>query len=283
MTPPLAPEAPLVVEVPEDPAVRAAFSRRPAADEPSGAGNVSFRVGDEPGRPGSVLAARARLAAAVGLDAGAVVYADQPHGRGVARVGRDDRGRGARDADSAVPDVDALVTVEPGVGVAVLAADCAPVLLVDPGHGVAAVHAGRRGTEAGVVAAALDALLAAGGGDAGRVVAIVGPTIGACCYEVPAELRDAVEAAVPGTAGTTRWGTPSLDVRAGVRSQLAAAGVGRIKQVGGCTACGGQPWFSARASSSTLPTGGPNGRHAGIVCRLDHAASPPGGDALRIP
>jgi polyphenol oxidase len=243
-----------------------------------------------------VLAARARLAAAVGLEPDAVVYAEQTHGRGVARVGRDDGGRGARDAASAVRGVDALVTAEPGVGVAVLAADCAPVLLVDPGAGVAAAHSGRRGTEADVVGAALDELVGEHG-DPERVVAIVGPAIGACCYEVPAELRDAVDAAVPGMGAVTRWGTPALDVRAGVRSQLAAAGVGRVEQVGACTACGGQPWFSARRSdqassgrrpggaggSSTLLPGGPVGRHAGIVCRLDHATTPPGGVAVPKP
>lgn len=273
MTAPLHPDrlaVPLLVDVPEDAAVRVAFSTRPSGEEPSGAGNVSLKVGAEPGRPASVLQARARLAHAVGLDAADVVYADQVHGAGVAGVGADDRGRGADDPMTAVPATDALVTSDAGVGLAILGADCAPVLLVDPGHAVAAVHAGRRGVELGAVPAALEALT----GRPDRVVAVVGPAIGGCCYEVPADLAESVTARVPAMAATTTWGTPALDVRAGVRAQLEAAGVRRVQQVGACTFCGGEPWFSARASASTLPDSGPVGRHAGIVCRLDSSGGP---------
>jgi purine-nucleoside/S-methyl-5'-thioadenosine phosphorylase / adenosine deaminase len=267
--------APLTVAVPEDPYVRAAFSRRPSADEPTGAGNVSLSVGNEPGRAGSALAARARLAEAVGLGPADVVYAEQVHGTGVAVVGRADRGRGAQELSSAVPRADALVATEPGVGVAVLAADCMPLLLVLPGRAVAAVHAGRRGVEAGVVPAAVAALVAEHTASVSDVVAITGPTIGGCCYEVPEDLADRIASRVPATRATTRWGTPALDVRAGVQAQLEEAGVARVTAVGECTFCGGGPWFSARSFGSTLPGGGPPGRHAGIVCRHDPATGGP--------
>jgi YfiH family protein len=257
---------PLVVAVPEDATVRAAFSRRAADQQQAAADNVSLLVGERPG------AARPRLAAAVGLRPEDVVYAQQVHGPGVAVVGTGDRGRGAHDAADALRDVDALVTFEEGVGVAVLAADCVPLLLVDPGRGVAAVHAGRTGLHAGVIPAALGVLLHGEAGAADRVVALVGPAIGPCCYEVPEGLREEVAAARPATWSTTQWGTPSLDVGAGAVGDLEAAGVGRIERIAECTACGhAQQWFSARAAAAgatTLWSSAPTGRHAGIVCRL---------------
>jgi len=278
--------APLQVAVPEDPAARAAFSRRDPDPARTEADNVSLLVGA--GRPQRTLAARSRLAAAVGLAPFDVVWGHQVHGAGVAVVGAAERGLGSRDAADALPDVDALVTFTPGVGVAVLAADCVPLLLVDPGRGVAAVHTGRSGLHAGVVGAALSALLAGPGGTAtggaagwpgggplngaDRLVALVGPAIGGCCYEVPADLQEEVASARPATRSTTRWGTPSLDVASGVTADLAAAGVGRTERIGGCTVCGDPDWFSARASAPEATRLGrsiPVGRHAGIVCRLD--------------
>jgi len=269
--------APLTVSVPEDPAVRAAFSRRSEDPEQAGTDNVSLLVG-----PAGGVEARARLAAAVGLKPDDIVYARQVHGPGVAVVGRTERGLGARDTADAIADVDALVTADTGVGVAVLAADCVPLLLVDPGRAVAAVHAGRSGLHAGVVPAALQALLAtarpgvatagAAPRSAAAVVALVGPAIGGCCYEVPAALQEEVVQRRPATRSTTRWGTPALDIAAGVVAELRDAGVARVQRVAGCTVCGSQDWFSARASTpgaTRLGGSAPVGRHAGIVCRLD--------------
>lgn len=286
---------PLRVSVPEDPQVVVAFSRRPDPGERSGAGNVSLLVGDEAGRPGAVLEARALLAAAVGLQLDDLVVGAQVHGADVARVGRAQAGHGARDAARALAGVDALVTAEAGVGLAVLAADCIPLVLVDPGRAVAAVHAGRGGLEAGVVPAALAALREAGdaGGAAARgVVALIGPAIGGCCYEVEAELATRVARAVPGVAATTHWGTPALDLPAGARAQLRAGGVARVEQVGGCTGCGGGPWFSARAAAGHLQADGPVGRHAAVVARTVVSAAPdrrraaarePGADPTPLP
>lgn len=283
----LAPPAPLTIGVPEDPTARMAFSRAsheggqggqgvhdPGAGPANEAGNgsLSLLVGVDPAHPHAPLAARARLAAEVGLQAADVVYPAQPHGPDVAVVGRADRGRGARDQADAIPGVDALVTTEVGVGLAVLAADCVPVLLVDPGRAVAAAHAGRRGLVRGLVPATLETLAATtaplGGGDPSSVVAVVGPAIGGCCYELPEEIVNEVTAAHPETRATTTWGTPSVDVAAGVVAQLRAAGIARVQQVAVCTACGGYEWFSARASASTtLRRSASAGRHAGIVCR----------------
>ena len=260
---------PLVVPVPEDPAARLAFSRRSGrggALQDEGAGNVSLVVGAAPGAP-EPLAARAALAAAVGLGPDDVVYAQQVHGAAVAHVDGRHRGQGARRQRDGVPEVDALVSTIPGLGVAVMAADCVPILLVDPGRGVAAVHAGRAGMAAGVVAAAVQALA---GKQPDRVVAVVGPAIGGCCYELPARLADQVAALVPQARATTTRGTPSLDLPAGVTAQLHQAGVGRVERAGTCTRCGGDDWFSARAAAEGTA---PSGRHAGIAVRLQSPRS----------
>ena len=129
------------------------------------------------------------------------------------------------------PEADALVTADAGVALLARAADCVPVLLVGDGGEIGAVHAGREGVRRGVVTAAVDRLRELG---ATELRAWVGPHICGGCYEVPEEMRAEVAAAVPATNATTRWGTPALDLGAGVLAQLAAADV-RAVEVGGCT------------------------------------------------
>jgi polyphenol oxidase len=131
----------------------------------------------------------------------------------------------------AFPEADGLVTTQPGVALLTRAADCVPVLLAAAGGEIAAVHAGREGVRRGVVTAAVERLRDLGATD---LRAWVGPHICGCCYEVPEELRAEVAAAVPATHATTTWGTPALDLGAGVVAQLAAAGV-PVTEVGGCT------------------------------------------------
>lgn len=133
-----------------------------------------------------------------------------------------------RDGSAAEPPAcDALVTALPGVALLARAADCVPVLLADPAAGVvAAVHAGRKGVAAGVVPAAVARMRALGAGTgAGEIRAWVGPHVCGECYEVPAELRAEVAAVVPQAHAISRWGTPALDLGAGVSAQLAAEGV----------------------------------------------------------
>src|SRR5205823_9098948 len=118
--------------------------------------NLSSGVGDD---PEAVAANRRRLADAVGMPLGALVEAEQVHGSGVALARRAGRGGGPLmpSAGAPIPGVDALVTADPGLWLAIYAADCVPVLVLDTATpAIAAVHAGWRGTAAGVVPAALD-------------------------------------------------------------------------------------------------------------------------------
>ena len=131
------------------------------------------------------------------------------------------------------PACDALYTSQPGVALLARAADCVPVLLADPATGwIAAAHSGRPGLAAGVVPAAVAALRGRG---ADPTVAWIGPHVCGSCYEVPAELQEEVVAVVPESRSTTSWGTPALDLGAGVRAQLAAAGITDVRTVDTCT------------------------------------------------
>ncbi len=131
------------------------------------------------------------------------------------------------------PDCDALLTRQQGLALLARAADCVPVLLADPGTGwVAAVHAGRPGLAAGVLPAALADLRAHG---AEPTTAWIGPHVCGACYEVPAQMQEEVVALVPEARATTSWGTPALDLGAGIRAQLRDADVTDVREVGACT------------------------------------------------
>lgn len=237
----------------EDPHTRAVFAGLAA-------GNASLVVGDG-GADG-----RQRVLGELKLTPADAVFMEQVHGSGVARVGYRDRGRGAADQAGAVPDVDALVTTDADVALVVLTADCVPVLLLDPGKGVAAVHAGRRGVQANVTRAAVMGLTDATGSSPAHLRALIGPAISGCCYEVPAALADEVAAAEPAARAVTSWGTPSLNLPAAVQAQLHAAGVRRIARVHACTRCQPDRWFSYRAACQVPGT--PSGRNAAVICRL---------------
>jgi YfiH family protein len=116
------------------------------------------------------------------------------------------------------PHADGIVATTPGVTLMVRAADCVPVLLVAADDGVVgAAHCGRPGLVAGIIPATVSRMHALG---AGRVEAWVGPHVCGRCYEVPEQMRDEVAAAVPAAHAESSWGTPSVDLGAGVRAQL---------------------------------------------------------------
>ncbi|CAA9292613.1 MAG: FIG00003370: Multicopper polyphenol oxidase [uncultured Actinomycetospora sp.] len=185
--------------------------------------NLGDHVGDD---PAAVAANRRRLGEGIGLGPERVAWMHQVHGTDVAVV---------EEPGQDTPTADALVTDRPRLALAVVVADCVPVLLADPYAGVvAAAHAGRRGAADGVLPRTLEAMTELGAEPA-RVEALLGPSVCGQCYEVPAALRDEVEAQLPGSASTTRVGTPGLDLRAGLRRQLAGLGLTRIDADGRCT------------------------------------------------
>ena len=186
--------------------------------------NLGDHVGDE---PEAVAANRKRLAAAIGLEEDRLVWMNQVHGARVTKVD------GPR--DTAVANTDGLLTTTPRLALAVVTADCVPVLMADARAGVvAAVHAGRVGAQSGVVARALEAMQAAGA-HVDDVSALLGPAVTGANYEVPEEMAAEVEAALPGSRTTSRRGTPALDLRAGIARQLKTLGVNAIDVDPRCT------------------------------------------------
>jgi hypothetical protein len=163
--------------------------------------NLSLTVGDE---PAAVLENRRRVAAALGVGLADFVFSRQVHGAGVRVVTAADRSSGAFALDESVPEGDVLVTADPAVVLAILAADCVPVVLHDPAAGVlACVHAGWRGTVARACAAAVDAMAGLGARPAG-IIAGIGPAVGADRYQVGPEVAAAVETEFGAAGGVIR-------------------------------------------------------------------------------
>ncbi|QNP73220.1 peptidoglycan editing factor PgeF [Streptomyces roseirectus] len=209
--------------------------------------NLGGAVGDD---PAAVLTNRELAAKSLGLDPADVVWMNQVHGADVQVVSEPW-------GTKPVPEVDAIVTARPGLALAVLTADCVPVLLADPVAGVAAAaHAGRPGMVKGVVPAAVRAMIELGAEPA-RIVARTGPAVCGRCYEVPADMRAEVAALEPAAYAETSWGTPAVDVAAGAHAQLDALGVRDRAQSPVCT-LESHDHFSYRRDRST-------GRLAGYV------------------
>lgn len=222
-------------------AVRAVTGRGAGQSTGPWAGlNLGAHVGDD---PAAVAANRDRLAGALGRE---VVYMDQCHGGDVAVVDV---------APEVPPRCDGVVTTSTDLALAVLVADCVPVLLASAEGVVAAVHAGRPGLVAGVVPRAVEVMRELG---AGAVDAVVGPAVCGRCYEVPEEMRADVASVQP-VAATVSWsGTAAVDVAAGVVAQLREADVD-VRWLPGCTR-ESEDLYSYRRAGTT-------GRFAGVVAR----------------
>lgn len=218
------------------------------------ADNYAAHVGDDPAAVGR---RRRHLAHALGLSSGGdIAWMNQIHSATVAPARRS-----AGLAD--VPTADALIVdradpVCDGVeAAAVLVADCVPLLLASgDGRLLAAVHAGRRGMLAGIVGRTIGQMVERGA-TPDDLHAIIGPSICGRCYEVEAYMRDESAQQEASCACTTRWGTPGIDVAAGVRAQLHRAGVSAIMESLWCT-YEDERWHSYRRNNQC-------GRLAGIV------------------
>ena len=206
--------------------------------------NLGDHVGDD---PAAVAANRERLADTIGADA--VVWMNQVHSANVVVV--------ESDPGVTVDNTDALVTTVPGLALAVLSADCVPVLLADARAGViGAAHAGRVGAQLGIVARTVESMVSVGA-QIGDISVLLGPAVSGANYEVPAAMADEVEAALPGSRTTTARGTPGLDIRAGIARQLTTLGISTIDIDPRCTVSDGR-LFSHRR-------GAPTGRLASLV------------------
>lgn len=137
---------------------------------------------------------------------------------------------------------DGLSTALPGVFLAMLTADCVPVLLVDPAHrAVSVFHAGWRGTVAAIVEKGVQHMRDAYNSTPGDLLAAIGPSIGPCCYEIGDEVLTRFHASFPYAASLFR--DRHLDLWQANRRQLESAGLppAHITVLGACTACARTP------------------------------------------
>jgi YfiH family protein len=207
-------------------------------------------------QPEHVRENRARAARAAGADPTRLVSLYQVHGADVITV-REPWPDGER------PRADAMVTRIPGVALGIVTADCAPVLFADRAAGVVgAAHAGWRGAVAGVLEATVGAMVALGA-KRGRIIAAIGPCIGARSYEVGSDLRDAVlaaggEAQFAAGARPDRW---LFDLAGYCAVRLAP--LCRVERVAADTLADEALFFSHRRR--TLAGGGPLGHQLSVV------------------
>jgi YfiH family protein len=213
--------------------------------------NLGLHVGDE---AANVIANRERAARAFGVELDDTVFADQVHGNRCTYVEASHRGRGARDQRDALPATDVLVTTCPDVLLAILVADCVPIMLIDPVAKVlATAHAGWRGTARGVVASALAAMVQRGA-RADRTVAYMGPAVAPDRYPVGVDVVEGLTEAVhptpldPGVArpdGEARW---RVDLVEANRQQLRLAGLSPSLVFDCGTSTSSPDYFSDRAA-----------------------------------
>jgi polyphenol oxidase len=216
-------------------------------------------------------------AASIGAGPDHVARIRQVHGRTV-HVIRE--GSAPARVGGEMPEADAVVSNHPGLVLAVQVADCVPILLADRRRGVAAaVHAGWRGTRAGIAAAAVEAMTHAFGSDPADVAAAIGPSIGACCYEVGDEVFESFRSAAD-ERSLAAWFTRSdigslrLDLWAANREQLRSAGLreARVFAARLCTQTHVEVFHSYRVA-------GPSAGRMAALIRVP-AASP---DAAPLP
>lgn len=208
--------------------------------------NLSVSV---PDTQENVYANRRRAYGLYGRDTATVVHAHLVHGADVARVSH-------ADAGTWIPRVDGIITDQPGVALTMNFADCTPILLYDPRRkAIGLGHAGWQGAVKDLPGALVRAMVREFGSDPVDLLAAIGPTIGACCYEVGEPVISAVKAAFaePHTLLHRQNGDPRpyFDLPEANRRNLARAGVRQIELPGLCTACRTDLFFSHRAESGS--------------------------------
>lgn len=213
--------------------------------------NFGEKGGDDPRH---VRENERRLCTSLGLDRERLYRLRQVHGRQVVLIG----------AGHPSPETmgrtegDALVTSEPGAVLGIGTADCVPVLLADPEAGVVAgAHAGWRGLCAGVLEATVEVMVKARGCRGDRILAAVGPAIGACCYEVDEDVARFFEEET-GVVQRERGCKPHLDLGEAARLRLTRLGA-TVDRLRACTRCQAELFYSYRRDGEAT------GHHLSVI------------------
>lgn len=217
--------------------------------------NVALHVNDD---ENAVIQNRRLLGRTLGIEPERWVCAEQVHGKRIEHVGRHACGAGFLHLSDAVPGTDGLMTDEPGVWLTSFYADCVPLYFYDPVHGAIAVaHAGWRGTVADMAGQVVDSMERRYGSKATELRALIGPSIGACCYEVDEFVADkvaellsfdsATEHVLQSSIGSV--GKYMLDLKRCNQLLMMKAGLlsDHIEMSQWCTSCRTDLFFSHRA------------------------------------
>jgi len=233
------------------------FTLRP--DTPEHRLNMGLHVGDD---PRTVVSNRRLVLEHYGMDPGRLTVARQVHGTRIALAGVQEAGKGAQDHEESIADADGLITGVAGQPLMGFYADCIPVFLADrKGRAAGIVHAGWRGMAGGIPARGVEALCSAFGTDPGDLVAVTGPGIGPCCFEVGEEVAGAFsEAGLEDTVISEPEGY-RVDLPGAAQRILLQAGI-RPENLAvwrTCTCCGPQLFHSHRRDGSR------SGRMAAVI------------------
>jgi hypothetical protein len=194
--------------------------------------NLALHVGDD---PSTVATNRSVI--------GNAQFMNQVHGDEIVIVDS---------VTSEIPTCDGLITTKPNLSMAVMVADCIPLLLISK-EAVGAIHVGRAGLVNQIALKAIDRMRSVGSQE---IHAILGPSICGQCYEVPFEMQQDVMQDHPRAFATTRKGTPALDLPQALIAELISAGVS-FEASAICT-FEDEMYFSHRRQN-------PTGRFAGVV------------------
>ncbi len=201
-----------------------------------------------------VLSNRKQLADQLGFSNASYVFASQVHGKGVAVVKDEDKGKGAFDRASYLDNIDAMVTKRKGICLVAQAADCVPILFYDPKNkAIGVAHAGWKGTIAKIASEVIKTMNSEYGSKPSDLIVGIGPSIGPCCYEVGGEVVQQVLSTFGSTQGMIledeETGKTIFNLWETNRRVLVEAGVKfeNIELSGLCTKCNKDFFFSARA------------------------------------
>jgi len=207
--------------------------------------NFSFAKTDE---PAVVVENFVRLSGALGIKPGSLVITRQVHGTHCHIASLEDAGR-LISREGPVTEADSLITDQPGLSLVKHFADCVPVFLLDPVHrAIGLIHAGWRGTAAGIAGSTVRAMMRRYQTRPEDLLAAIGPSIGPCCFEVGEDVAQALARRYPSAVKRSPGCKPHVDLWRCNELDLLAAGVagGGITIARLCSACLGDTFYSHR-------------------------------------
>ncbi|MTH52650.1 peptidoglycan editing factor PgeF [Bacillus mangrovi] len=225
--------------------------------------NMGLHVGDS---ADAVAENRRMCAEESGIPLENWTFADQVHGPAIVKTGPDDAGKGIYQYSDAVPETDGLYTDSRNTAAALAFADCTPIFFYEEAAGLAGIaHAGWKGSVSNIAGSMVSRWCEEEGADPGKIHAVIGPSIGPCCYVVDDRVISKVnghyrqDEELPYTSAGT--GQYRLDLKKFNEALLIKAGLDKknISVSGLCTSCNEDLFFSHRRD------GGKTGRMIGFI------------------